>query len=239
MSTLRLGIPKGSLQDATVALFAKAGWRISINSRSYFPGIDDLEINCMLVRAQEMARYVETGALDAGITGRDWVAETSADVAEIGEMLYSKQSLAPVRWVLAVPEDGPLQTVKDLEGKVIATEVVNLTKKYLERHGVSARVEFSWGATEVKVPQLADAIVEVTETGSSLRANRLRIVDTVLESAPYLSPITDPMPIPGSARRFPISCSCCPEPLPHTPKWALCSTCARRILPPCWERSRH
>ena len=182
MSTLRLGIPKGSLQDATVALFAKAGWRISINSRSYFPGIDDLEINCMLVRAQEMARYVETGALDAGITGRDWVAETSADVAEIGEMLYSKQSLAPVRWVLAVPEDGPLQTVKDLEGKVIATEVVNLTKKYLERHGVSARVEFSWGATEVKVPQLADAIVEVTETGSSLRANRLRIVDTVLES---------------------------------------------------------
>jgi ATP phosphoribosyltransferase len=182
MSTLRLGIPKGSLQDATVALFAKAGWRISINSRSYFPGIDDAEINCMLVRAQEMARYVETGALDAGITGRDWVAETSADVAEIGEMLYSKQSLAPVRWVLAVPEDGPLQSVKDLEGKVIATEVVNLTTKYLKRHGVSARVEFSWGATEVKVPQLADAIVEVTETGSSLRANRLRIVDTVLES---------------------------------------------------------
>ncbi len=182
MNILRLGIPKGSLQDATVALFAKAGWRISINSRSYFPGIDDAEINCMLVRAQEMARYVETGALDAGITGRDWVAETSADVAEIGEMLYSKQSLAPVRWVLAVPEDGPLQTVKHLEGKVIATEVVNLTKKYLERHGVTARVEFSWGATEVKVPQLADAIVEVTETGSSLRANRLRIVDTVLES---------------------------------------------------------
>jgi ATP phosphoribosyltransferase len=182
MSTLRLGIPKGSLQDATVQLFAKAGWRISINPRSYFPGIDDPEINCMLVRAQEMARYVETGALDAGITGRDWVVETDADVAEIGELLYSKQSLAPVRWVLAVPEDGPLQSVKDLEGKVIATEVVNLTKKYLARHGVSARVEFSWGATEVKVPQLADAIVEVTETGSSLRANRLRVVDTVLES---------------------------------------------------------
>src|ERR1700680_3744402 len=183
MSTLRLGIPKGSLQDATVQLFAKAGWRISVNSRSYFPGIDDPEIECMLVRAQEMARYVETGALDAGITGRDWVSETGADVAEIGELLYSKQSLAPVRWVLAVPEDGPIQSVKDLAGKVIATEVVNLTKKYLERHGVSARVEFSWGATEVKVPQLADAIVEVTETGSSLRANRLRIVDTVLESA--------------------------------------------------------
>jgi ATP phosphoribosyltransferase len=182
MTTLRLGIPKGSLQDATVQLFGKAGWRISINSRSYFPGIDDPEIECMLVRAQEMARYVETGALDAGITGRDWVFETGADVAEIGELLYSKQSLAPVRWVLAVPEDGPLQSVKDLEGKVIATEVVNLTKKYLERHGVTARVEFSWGATEVKVPQLADAIVEVTETGSSLRANRLRIVDTVLES---------------------------------------------------------
>ena len=182
MSTLRLGIPKGSLQDATVQLFAKAGWRISVNTRSYFPGIDDPEIECMLVRAQEMARYVETGALDAGITGRDWVFETGADVAEIGELLYSKQSLAPVRWVLAVPEDGAIQSVKDLEGKVIATEVVNLTKKYLARHHVSARVEFSWGATEVKVPQLADAIVEVTETGSSLRANRLRIVDTVLES---------------------------------------------------------
>ena len=182
MTTLRLGIPKGSLQDATVQLFAKAGWRISISTRSYFPGVDDPEIECMLVRAQEMARYVETGALDAGITGRDWVLETGADVAEIGELLYSKQSLSPVRWVLAVPEDGSIQSVKDLAGKVIATEVVNLTKKYLARHDVSARVEFSWGATEVKVPQLADAIVEVTETGSSLRANRLRIVDTVLES---------------------------------------------------------
>ena len=182
MSVLRLGIPKGSLQDATVQLFAKAGWRISINSRSYFPGIDDPEISCMLVRAQEMARYVETGALDAGITGRDWVVETGSKVLEIGELLYSKQSLAPVRWVLAVPEDGPIQSVKDLQGKVIATEVVNLTKQYLARNGVSARVEFSWGATEVKVPQLADAIVEVTETGSSLRANHLRIVETILES---------------------------------------------------------
>ena len=186
MSVLRLGIPKGSLQDATIQLFAKAGWRISISSRSYFPGVDDPEINCMMVRAQEMARYVETGGLDAGITGRDWVRETGADVAEIGELLYSKQSLAAVRWVLAVPEDGPIQSVKDLEGKVIATEVVNLTKKYLSSHGVNARVEFSWGATEVKVPQLADAIVEVTETGSSLRANRLRIVDTVLESRTVL-----------------------------------------------------
>src|ERR1700686_1536329 len=182
MMVLRLGISTESLQDATVQLFAKAGWRISINSRSYFPGVDDPEIECMLVRAQEMARYVETGALDAGITGRDWVFETGAEVAEIGELLYSKQSLAAVRWVLAVPDDGPIQSVKDLEGKVIATEVVNITKKYLERHGVRARVEFSWGATEVKVPQLADAIVEVTETGSSLRAHRLRIVDTVLES---------------------------------------------------------
>ncbi|HVA95167.1 MAG TPA: ATP phosphoribosyltransferase [Candidatus Dormibacteraeota bacterium] len=182
MSILRLGIPKGSLQDATIALFAKAGWRITVSSRSYFPSVDDPEIHCMMVRAQEMARYVEKGALDAGITGRDWVQETGASVTEVGELLYSKQSLAPVRWVLAVPDDGPITSVKDLEGKVIATEVVNLTKKYLAKHGVNARVDFSWGATEVKVPQLADAIVEVTETGSSLRANHLRIVDTVLES---------------------------------------------------------
>jgi ATP phosphoribosyltransferase len=182
MSTLRLGLPKGSLQDSTVQLFARAGWRITLNSRSYFPSIDDPEITCMLVRAQEMARYVESGALDAGITGRDWVLETGAQVCEVAEMMYSKQSLAPVRWVLAVPDEAKVESVKDLQGKVIATEVVNLTKQYLARHNVSARVEFSWGATEVKVPQLADAIVEVTETGSSLRANRLRIVDTVLES---------------------------------------------------------
>ena len=182
MKPLRLGLPKGSLQDATVQLFARAGWRITTNSRSYYPAIDDPEITCMLVRAQEMARYVETGALDAGITGRDWVLETGASVVEIAELPYAKQSLAPVRWVLAVPEEAPVHSPKDLEGKVIATEVVNLTRKYLERHGVNAHVEFSWGATEVKVPQLADAIVEVTETGSSLRAHRLRIVDTVLES---------------------------------------------------------
>jgi ATP phosphoribosyltransferase len=182
MKPLRLGLPKGSLQDATVQLFARAGWRITVNSRSYYPAIDDPEITCMLVRAQEMARYVETGALDAGITGRDWVLETGASVVEIAELPYAKQSLAPVRWVLAVPEEAPVHSPKDLEGKVIATEVVNLTQKYLTRHGVHARVEFSWGATEVKVPQLADAIVEVTETGSSLRAHRLRIVDTVLES---------------------------------------------------------
>ena len=186
MSLLRLGIPKGSLQDATVDLLARAGWKVTLSSRSYVPAIDDPEMDCLLVRAQEMARYVETGALDAGITGRDWVFETGSKVAEIGELLYSKQSLAPVRWVLAVPEDGPIQSVKDLQGKVIATEVVNLTKQYLARNGVDARVEFSWGATEVKVPQLADAIVEVTETGSSLRANHLRIVDTILESRTVL-----------------------------------------------------
>jgi ATP phosphoribosyltransferase len=182
MKPLRLGVPKGSLQDATLQLFARAGWRITLSSRSYFPAIDDADITCMMVRAQEMARYVETGALDAGITGRDWVLETGADVAEMAELLYAKQSMAPVRWVLAVPEEANVHGPGDLEGKVIATEVVNITKKYLERHGVRARVEFSWGATEVKVPQLADAIVEVTETGSSLRAHRLRIVDTVLES---------------------------------------------------------
>jgi ATP phosphoribosyltransferase len=182
MNPLKLGLPKGSLQDATLQLLARAGWRVTVSSRSYFPTIDDSEVTCMLVRAQEMARYVETGALDAGITGRDWVMETGAEVQEVAELLYAKQSLAPVRWVLAVPDNAPAQTARDLEGKVIATEVVNLTKKYLARHGVQARVEFSWGATEVKVPQLADAIVEITETGSSLRANRLRIIDTVLES---------------------------------------------------------
>ena len=182
MKSLKLGLPKGSLQDATLQLLGRAGWRVTVSSRSYFPAIDDSEISCMLVRAQEMARYVETGALDAGITGRDWVLETGAEVKEVAELLYAKQSLAPVRWVLAVPEGAPAQSARDLEGKVIATEVVNLTKKYLARHGVQARVEFSWGATEVKVPQLADAIVEITETGSSLRANRLRIIDTVLES---------------------------------------------------------
>jgi ATP phosphoribosyltransferase len=183
MSRLRLGIPKGSLQDATLDLFARAGWKITVNSRSYVPSIDDSEIECLLVRAQEMARYVETGALDAGITGHDWVVETSSAVDELAELIYAKQRLARVRWVLAVPEDSAIHEPRDLAGKVIATEVVHITEAYLARHGVTARVDFSWGATEVKVPQLADAIVEVTETGSSLRANRLRIIDTVLESA--------------------------------------------------------
>jgi ATP phosphoribosyltransferase len=183
MSRLRLGIPKGSLQDATLDLFARAGWKITVNSRSYVPSIDDSEIECLLVRAQEMARYVETGALDAGITGHDWVVETSSAVDELAELIYAKQRLARVRWVLAVPEDSAIHKPRDLAGKVIATEVVHITEAYLARHNVTARVDFSWGATEVKVPQLADAIVEVTETGSSLRANRLRIIDTVLESA--------------------------------------------------------
>jgi len=183
MSLLRLGIPKGSLQDATVDLLARAGWKVTLSSRSYVPAIDDPEMDCLLVRAQEMARYVESGALDAGITGHDWVEETRADVLELAELIYAKQRLARVKWVLAVPEDSAIHEPRDLEGKVIATEVVGITEKYLARHGVKARVEFSWGATEVKAPELADAIVEVTETGSSLRANHLRILDTVLESS--------------------------------------------------------
>jgi len=183
MSRLKLGIPKGSLQEATLELFARAGWKIGLSARNYVPTIDDAEIECLMVRATEMARYVETGARDAGITGHDWVVETGASVEELSELVYAKQRLARVRWVLAVPEDSAIHDASGLEGKVIATEVVRITQDYLARHGVKARVEFSWGATEVKVPQLADAIVEVTETGASLRANRLRIVDTVLESA--------------------------------------------------------
>jgi len=183
VSRLKLGIPKGSLQEATLDLFARAGWKITMSSRNYVPSIDDAEIECLMVRAQEMARYVETGALDAGITGHDWVVETSAAVEELAELVYAKRQLARVRWVLAVPEDSAIREPRELAGKVIATEVVRITERYLEKHGVAARVEFSWGATEVKVPQLADAIVEVTETGTSLRANRLRIIATVLESA--------------------------------------------------------
>jgi len=179
---LKLGIPKGSLENATVELFRRAGFQITINSRSYFPAIDDPEIECMLIRAQEMARYVEDGVLDAGLTGRDWVEENEAKVENVADLIYAKQSFGKVRWVLAVPEASAVHSVKDLEGKVIATELVAATKRYLERNGVTAKVEFSWGATEVKPPTLADAIVEVTETGSSLRANNLRIVETVLES---------------------------------------------------------
>jgi len=179
---LKLGIPKGSLENATIDLFRRAGFTISVSSRSYFPGIDDPQIECMLIRAQEMARYVEDGILDAGLTGRDWVEENESDVVAVADLIYAKQSFGKVRWVLAVPEASRFQSVRDLEGGIIATELVGATKRYLARHGVKARVEFSWGATEVKPPILADAIVEVTETGSSLRANKLKIIDTVLES---------------------------------------------------------
>ncbi len=179
---LKLGIPKGSLEEATVKLFEKAGYKIRIKSRSYFPSIDDDEIECMLIRAQEIARYVADGVLDVGLTGKDWVMENRADVVEIADLVYSKQSSRPVRWVLAVPNDSDIQSVKDLQGKRIATEAVNMTVDYLKKHGVTAHVEFSWGATEVKPPKLVDAIVEITETGSSLRANNLRIVDTLMES---------------------------------------------------------
>ncbi|MCH8208094.1 MAG: ATP phosphoribosyltransferase, partial [Nitrospinae bacterium] len=179
---LKLGIPKGSLEEATVKLFGKAGYTIKITSRSYYPSIDDDEIECMLIRAQEIARYVADGVLDAGLTGKDWIQENRVEVEEVADLIYSKQSSRPVRWVLAVPNDSSIQSVKDLEGKRIATEAVNMTIDYLKKHGVTANVEFSWGATEVKPPELADAIVEITETGSSLRANNLRIIDTLMES---------------------------------------------------------
>jgi len=191
MNRLKLGIPKGSLENATVDLFRRAGFSINVSSRSYFPSIDDPEIECMLIRAQEMARYVEDGVLDAGLTGRDWVLENDATVITVADLIYAKQSFGKVRWVLAVPESSPVQSVKDLEGKIIATELVGATRRYLEQHGVKAKVEFSWGATEVKPPVLADAIVEVTETGSSLRANKLRIVETVMESNTQLIANTD------------------------------------------------
>jgi ATP phosphoribosyltransferase len=179
---LKLGIPKGSLESATIDLFRRAGFNITTSSRSYFPSIDDPEIECMLIRAQEMARYVEDGVLDAGLTGLDWVAESEAQIETVADLIYAKQSFGKVRWVLAAPEASPFHTVKDLQGKIIATELVATTKRYLAKNGVQAKVEFSWGATEVKPPELADAIVEVTETGSSLRANKLRILETVLES---------------------------------------------------------
>jgi ATP phosphoribosyltransferase len=189
MTKIKLGLPKGSLQDATVQLFARAGFNVYVSTRSYYPAIDDPEIECMLIRAQEMARYVADGVLDAGLTGQDWIAEHAAGAANgatvvtpVADLVYAKQSFGRVRWVLAVPEDSPVTSPKDLEGKTIATELVRVTDAYFRRLGVNVNVEFSWGATEVKPPVLADAIVEVTETGSSLRANRLRIVDTVMES---------------------------------------------------------
>jgi len=185
---LKLGIPKGSLQDATVQLFARAGFNIYVSSRSYFPAVDDPEIDCMLIRAQEMARYVSDGVLDAGLTGQDWIAEhelgegTTGVLQSIADLIYAKQSFGKVRWVLAAPEDSPIKSARDLDGKTIATELVRVTRAYFQRQGIAVNVEFSWGATEVKPPVLADAIVEATETGSTLRANRLAILDTVMES---------------------------------------------------------
>jgi ATP phosphoribosyltransferase len=204
MQKIKLGIPKGSLQDATIQLFARAGFNIYASARSYFPAIDDPEVDCMLIRAQEMARYVADGVLDAGLTGQDWIAEHAAAsangvspaVVPLADLIYAKQSFGKVRWVLAVPEDARYQNPQDLEGATIATELVRATQAYFARLGVAVNVEFSWGATEVKPPTLADAIVEVTETGSSLRANRLRIIDTVLESNTQLianaQALTDP-----------------------------------------------
>jgi ATP phosphoribosyltransferase len=199
---LKLGIPKGSLENATIDLFRRAGFTITTSSRSYFPAIDDPEIECMMIRAQEMARYVEDGVLDAGLTGRDWVEETGARVENVADLIYAKQSFGKVRWVLAAPEGSPFQSVQDLAGKIIATELVAVTRRYLEKHGVKAKVEFSWGATEVKPPVLADAIVEVTETGSSLRANKLRIMDTVLESNTQLIANVDSWADAGKRRKL-------------------------------------
>ena len=183
---LRLGLPKGSLQDATIALFRRAGWNIYADGRSYFPSVDDSELECMLIRAQEMARYVDHGVLDAGLTGIDWVVESGLDVTSVTSLTYAKQSRRKVRWVLAVPESSGFERAEDLEGKIIATELVEVTKGYFAKKGVNVKVEFSWGATEVKPPRLADAIVEVTETGSSLKANHLKIIDTVMESETHL-----------------------------------------------------
>lgn len=186
MNKLKIALPKGSLQETTFALFKKAGYSLSVSSRSYFPYIDDEEIEPMLLRAQEIGRYVTDGTLDAGITGKDWLVETDADVEEVSELIYAKQGMRPVRWVLAVPNDSPVQTPEDMKGKLIATEAVNITKKYFAEKGIAVNVEYSWGATEVKTPLLVDGIVEITETGSSLRANNLRIVDTILQSTTRL-----------------------------------------------------
>lgn len=180
---LRLGLPKGSLQESTLKLFKKAGYNVSVGSRSYYPDFDDVEIEAMLIRAQEMAKYVADGVLDAGLTGKDWILEQGADVKEIAELNYAKGGLRPVRWVVAVPNESKIKKVRDLQGKRIATELVGYTKKYLKSKGVKAEVDFSWGATEVKPPYLADAIVELTETGSSLKANNLRVIETILESS--------------------------------------------------------
>ncbi|MDA8172815.1 MAG: ATP phosphoribosyltransferase [Nitrospiraceae bacterium] len=183
MKKLKIGLPKGSLQESTLKLFKKAGYHISVSSRSYYPVFDDPQVQAMLIRAQEMAGYVEKGILDCGLTGKDWILEQNADVHEVAELIYAKEGLKPIKWVVAVPQDSQIKKLKDLNGKRISTELVNYTKRYLKQNGVKADVEFSWGATEVKPPYLADAIVELTETGNSLRANNLRVVDTMLISS--------------------------------------------------------
>ena len=183
---IKMALPKGSLQDSTLELMRKAGFRCSVSSRSYFPWVDDEELELMLIRAQEIARYVEDEVFDAGLTGKDWIVETGADVVEVAELVYAKQSRQPLSWVLAVPESSDIQTIQDLEGKRIASEVVNITETYLKKHGVNAKVEFSWGATEAKAPDLVDAIVDITETGGSIRANKLRVLDTLMQSTTRL-----------------------------------------------------
>jgi ATP phosphoribosyltransferase len=211
---LKLGIPKGSLQDATIQLFARAGFNIYVSSRSYFPAIDDPEIECMLIRAQEMARYVSDGVLDAGLTGQDWIAEhelgdgTTGVLTSVADLVYAKRSFGRVRWVLAAPDGSPFTSPRDLAGRRVATELVRVTRDYFRRQQVDVHVEFSWGATEVKPPVFADAIVEATETGSTLHANRLRILDTVMESSPQLIATTPPCPTPGNGRRSRTS-RCC------------------------------
>ena len=199
---LKIALPKGSLEESTCRLFERAGWKVSTSSRSYFPRIDDSELEAVLIRAQEIARYVQDGVMDCGLTGRDWVVENDADVVEVAPLIYAKREARPVRWVVAVPNDSDMHTVKDLQGKRIATELVNTTQKYLARNGVEAHVEFSWGATEAKVPELVDAIVDVTETGSSLRANNLRIMDTVIESVTVLIANKDAWEDTGKRRKI-------------------------------------